>query len=77
MHFFFNFREDLPKVKYLQLFIKEVMRYHSTVPLIGRILTKDTELGDVVLPKDSVVDIGMVFMNHHPDVWPDHEVTIS
>lgn len=53
------------------------MRYHSTVPLIGRILTKDTDFGDVVLPKDSVVDIGIVFMNHHPDVWPDHEVTIS
>ncbi|KAJ8317416.1 hypothetical protein KUTeg_005320 [Tegillarca granosa] len=68
--------EDLPKVKYLQLFIKEVMRYHSPVPLISRILTKDTQFGDVMLPEGSVLDVGIVFMNHHPDVWSDHDVSI-
>lgn len=66
--------EDLPKVKYLQLFIKEVMRYHSPVPLISRILTKDTQFGDVMLPEGSVLDVGIVFMNHHPDVWSDHDI---
>lgn len=63
--------EDLSGFKYLQLFIKEVMRYYTTVPILNRTLTKDTELDGVIIPKNSTVDIGIHLLNHHPDVWTD------
>ncbi|KAJ8317562.1 hypothetical protein KUTeg_005466 [Tegillarca granosa] len=49
----------------------EVMRYYTTVPILNRTLTKDTELDGVIIPKNSTVDIGIHLLNHHPDVWTD------
>ncbi|KAK3084660.1 hypothetical protein FSP39_017089 [Pinctada imbricata] len=64
--------DDIPNFKKLSMFIKEVMRMHSTVPLISRWLTKPLVIDGVEIPAGFSIDISIHAINHHPDVWPDH-----
>lgn len=64
---------DLPLLKYMSLFLKEVMRMHSPVPTISRISTKPMTLEGVQLPANTKIDILIHAINHNPDVWPDHK----
>lgn len=64
--------DDMSRLKYTTVFLKEVMRMHSTVPLISRWLTKPLVLDGVEIPSNLYVDILIQCINHHPDVWPDH-----
>ena len=61
--------DDLPNMKHLSMFIKESMRYYSTVPLITRILTKDTLIDRSLIPKNLEVWINIHVMNTREDVW--------
>lgn len=70
-------RDDMSRLKYTTVFLKEVMRMHSTVPLISRWLTKPLVLDGVEIPSNLYVDILIQCINHHPDVWPDHMVCQS
>lgn len=38
--------EDISKMKYLEQCIKEVMRLLPTVPIIGRVITEETKIGE-------------------------------
>lgn len=64
---------DIPSLKYMSLFLKEVKRTHSPVPTISRISNKPMTLEGVQLPANTKVDILIHAINHHPDVWPDHK----
>ncbi|XP_052715318.1 cytochrome P450 4F2-like [Crassostrea angulata] len=64
--------EDMSRLKYTTMFLKEVMRMHSPVPFISRWLTKPMILDGVEIPENVTVDIFIHCINHHPDVWPDH-----
>lgn len=70
-------REDMSRLKYTTMFLKEVMRMHSPVPFISRWLTKPMILDGVEIPENVTVDIFIHCINHHPDVWPDHMVIWS
>lgn len=70
-------REDMSRLKYTTMFLKEVMRMHSPVPFISRWLTKPMILDGVEIPENVTVDIFIHCINHHPDVWPDHMVSWS
>ncbi|XP_060067285.1 cytochrome P450 4A25-like [Ylistrum balloti] len=64
--------DSIKSIRYLNLFIKETMRMYSPVPMIGRRLTKPVLVDDVLFPEDSVFEINISAMHHHPDVFPDH-----
>jgi len=68
---YFIFREDLPKLKYLTMCIKESMRCHCPVPFIERELTNDLVIDGITLPKGSVVDIQIYNLHHNPVVWDE------
>jgi cytochrome P450 len=65
------FSEDISKMKYLGCFLKEVMRQHTPVPIIGRMLDEPCVVDGVELPKGSFVDLAIHHAHHHPDVWED------
>ena len=43
--------EDINRMKYLDQCIKETMRMFPVVPLIGRVVPEDTQIGDFLVPK--------------------------
>nr|AFP66954.1 cytochrome P450 [Perinereis nuntia] len=61
--------EDLSKLKYLTMCIKEALRLHTPVPFIEREHTKDLEIDGKVLPPGSIVDVQIYNLHHNPVVW--------
>jgi len=61
--------DDLQYMRYLERVIKETMRIFSTVPLLGRQLTEDLKIGEVVLPKGADVILGLIRMNRDKKYW--------
>ncbi|CAH1271250.1 CYP4F12 [Branchiostoma lanceolatum] len=65
--------DDLNKLTFLTMCMKESMRLHGPVPAISRTTTEDTVIDGVPIPKDTYLMINMYALNHNPDVWgPDH-----
>jgi cytochrome P450 len=66
--------EDLAKMNYLTMCIKETLRYNSTVAGIARELSRDLKVGNHTLPKGCLVHICLYHINRDPDVWENpHE----
>ncbi|XP_062570263.1 leukotriene-B4 omega-hydroxylase 3-like [Saccostrea cucullata] len=63
--------EDLPSLKYMSMFLKEVMRMHTPVPFIGRVADKPLTLDGITIPAKTKIDILLHTINHHPDLWSD------
>ncbi|XP_044729743.1 cytochrome P450 4c21-like [Chrysoperla carnea] len=55
--------DDLPKLKYMEMVIKESMRRYSTVPFIGRKAYQDIKIGNYTIPKG--ITIGIIIMAAH------------
>nr|DBA17901.1 TPA: hypothetical protein GDO54_016212 [Pyxicephalus adspersus] len=67
--------EDLGKMPYTTMCIKESMRLYPPVPGVARQLTSPVTFPDGRgLPKDSVVLMSIYSMNRCPSVWDDPEV---
>ncbi|KAM8930917.1 cytochrome P450 4B1-like isoform 1-T1 [Pelodytes ibericus] len=67
--------EDLGKLPYTTMCIKESLRLYPPVPEIARELAKPIMFFDGrSLPKDSVVVLNMYAMGRCPSVWDDPEV---
>ena len=64
-------REDLSRLSYLTMVIKEAMRLHAPVPFIQRVLTVDTELDGKIAPAGTLVNCVIYNIHHNPAVWPD------
>lgn len=56
----FSLRSDLPHLEYLSMCIKEGMRLHSPVAIVGRETTKPFDLGDTVVPPGTSVIVSCV-----------------
>ena len=52
-----SFRSDLHRMDYLTMCIKEGLRLHCPVPIIGRETTKEFTLGDRVFPKGTQLTV--------------------
>ena len=52
--------------------IKETMRLHSTVPLVGRELSKPLDIDGVTFPAGTVVGLGLYALHHNPHVWGEN-----
>lgn len=65
--------DDLPKLKYLTMCLKEVLRFHTPVPFIQRMMTKDIEIEGHLVPAGTIVDIQLYVLHHLPSFWQDPE----
>ncbi|XP_071109030.1 ultra-long-chain fatty acid omega-hydroxylase-like [Haliotis cracherodii] len=61
--------EDLPKLEYFSLCLKESMRNRTPVPFIERELTKDIVLDGYHVPKGTFVAVQLYNLCHNPHVW--------
>ncbi|XP_075040115.1 cytochrome P450 4B1-like [Mixophyes fleayi] len=67
--------EDLGKMPYTSMFIKETLRLYPPVPGVARKLGQPITFFDGrSLPKDSLIIISIYSINRCPDVWKDPEV---
>ncbi|XP_064600699.1 ultra-long-chain fatty acid omega-hydroxylase-like [Liolophura sinensis] len=64
---------DLQKMTYTAMFIKEVFRMYTPVPIIGREVSKPLVIDGVELPVGMKIIISLFIMHHNPDVWENPE----
>lgn len=65
-------REHLPKLEYLDAFVKETLRFRPIMPIGGsRKLTRDTEIGGYDLPAGTTVTNCLYLLHRRADVYED------
>lgn len=63
--------EDLKKLDYLGMALKESMRIYPSVPLIGRKTTDDLEIDDYKIPPNQWVTLFIGSLHRDPQYFPD------
>ena len=71
------YRDDLGKLKYLTMCIKESMRLHCPVPFIERVTTKDMVIDGKTVPPGSILAIQIYNLHHNPTVWTEPMVSLT
>ncbi|XP_066276891.1 cytochrome P450 4F2-like isoform X2 [Branchiostoma lanceolatum] len=67
--------EDLSKLPFTTMCIKESLRIRPPVPSYSRQITKTLTFPDgKTLPEGSIVTAGAIYSHHNPLIWPDPEV---
>ncbi|XP_037930477.1 probable cytochrome P450 313a4, partial [Teleopsis dalmanni] len=72
--------DQLDQLQYLDCVINETLRLTPPVPIIGRHVTKDTQVGKDVFPKNIQILISILHLHRRTDIWgpnankfdPDH-----
>ena len=62
-------RDDLGRLPYLALCIKESMRLHTPVPIVGRQVDTEFEIEGVTLPIGTLIDVHIHQMHNNKAVW--------
>uniref|UniRef100_A0A1I7ZPR0 Cytochrome P450 n=1 Tax=Steinernema glaseri TaxID=37863 RepID=A0A1I7ZPR0_9BILA len=63
--------EDLTKMKYLEMCIKEAMRLFPPVPNFSRVATEDFECDGYLIPKGATVIISAIIIHRNPKIYKD------
>lgn len=58
-------------MKYMSCFLKEVMRDYTPVTVVSRTLNEPVIIDDGVIPKGTIIDLGIHSVHHNPDVRSD------
>lgn len=66
-------QEDLQKMAYLEMVIKETLRVYPSVPFIGRELPEDVEICGQMYPKGCTFLIFIYGLHRDPRFYPDPE----
>ncbi|KAK0395424.1 hypothetical protein QR680_001275 [Steinernema hermaphroditum] len=61
--------DDLAKMKYLDMCIKEAMRLFPPVPNFSRVVTEDFECDGQLIPKGATVIISTIIIHRNPKVY--------
>lgn len=64
---------ELRQMKYLEQCVSESLRLYPFLPMIGRCLKEDLEIGDFVVPSGSEVLIPIYILHRHQDIYPEPE----
>ncbi|XP_050528887.1 cytochrome P450 4C1-like isoform X2 [Daktulosphaira vitifoliae] len=65
--------EDLHKMDYLEMTIKETLRLFPPVPFIGREVSKETTIGKYVIPKGATICIIPKAIHSNPSLYSNPE----
>mmetsp|Transcript_13302 Transcript_13302/g.20200 ORF Transcript_13302/g.20200 Transcript_13302/m.20200 type:complete len:501 (-) Transcript_13302:71-1573(-) len=65
--------EIIKELKYMEMVIKEALRYYAVIPYLPRLATRDVTLRgvDVKIPKGCTVLVSMAILNRDSDTWTD------
>ncbi|KAI8143289.1 cytochrome P450 [Fennellomyces sp. T-0311] len=67
--------EELKKMSYINMIIKEVLRMKGPAStLVPRVAVEDTDLAGVFVPKGTRVNLDVYALHHNPAVWKEPEV---
>ncbi|XP_044728535.1 cytochrome P450 4C1-like isoform X2 [Chrysoperla carnea] len=61
--------DDLPKLKYMEMVIKESMRLIATGPIIAREVSQDIKTGNNIIPKGATVAIPIFAIHRNYKYW--------
>ncbi|XP_071147812.1 cytochrome P450 3A24-like [Mytilus edulis] len=65
--------DSLPNMKYLEMFLAEVLRLYAAVPRINRRAKSDITVNGMFIPKDTDVTIPISALHRNPKYWPEPE----
>ncbi|MGH2360382.1 MAG: cytochrome P450, partial [bacterium] len=65
--------QDLPRLKYTTMVIKEAMRLYPPIWVMQRKVVNDDEIGNYTIPAGSEVTISPYVMHRHPAFWENPE----
>ncbi|CEF69902.1 Cytochrome P450 4V2 [Strongyloides ratti] len=63
--------EDLPKLDYLDMVIKETLRMYIIIPLYGRLLKNEIKVCDYIIPKGTDIIFCSMHTNFNPKIFPN------
>ncbi|KAL7752100.1 hypothetical protein RI367_002630 [Sorochytrium milnesiophthora] len=66
--------DSIPRLRKLDLFIKETMRFYSVVAGVTRTTSSDTEIRGYPIPKGSALSVRIRSMHHSPKYWTKPEI---
>jgi cytochrome P450 len=64
-------RQLIDKPELMKSAVEEVLRFESSNQLGNRITIEDTQLGGVLMPKGTLITLGIGAANRDPDTFPD------
>lgn len=65
---------DLPRLDYTRMVFEESLRLYPPAWVLGRKVISDDELGDFIIPADTILAISPYTLHRHPQFWERPDV---
>ncbi|KAK9204356.1 hypothetical protein WN943_014614 [Citrus x changshan-huyou] len=63
--------DGLNRLKIVQMIFYEVLRLYPPLPVLSRYVEKETKIGDLILPAESVIALQTLLVHHDKKLWGD------